>query len=82
MARLIYVPGPGARLVRGPVRTVPARLPSIEVPFFNTAGSVERGFDLMLDGARFVSLEESSAQGGAHTAEIRVVLNWFGDLKK
>lgn len=82
--QLIYVPGPGTRLVRVPVTTSPAfafGAPSIiEEPFFNTSGSVERGFDLMPDGDRIVSLRESST-GAASEREIRVVLNWFEELK-
>jgi Tol biopolymer transport system component len=84
--QLIYVPGPGTRLVRVPAATSPTfsfGAPSfIEEPFFNTAGSVERGFDLMPDGDRIVSLRGGSAQGGdASAEEIRVVLNWFQELK-
>jgi len=84
--QLIYVPGPGTRLVRVPVTTSPTfsvGAPSIiEEPFFNTAGTVERGFDLMPDGVRIMSLRESSAAGGSvSAAEIRVVLNWFEELK-
>jgi len=84
--QLIYVPGPGTRLVRVPATTSPTfsfGAPSvIEEPFFNTAGSVERGFDLMPDGDRIVSLKGFSAAGGdASAEEIRVVLNWFQELK-
>jgi hypothetical protein len=84
--QLIYVPGPGTRLVRVPVTTGPAfsfGAPSIiEEPFFNTAGSVERSFDLMPDGVRIVSLRESSTAGfRAREEEIRVVLNWFEEFK-
>ena len=52
----------------------------IQARFFNTAGSVERSFDLMPDGERIVSLKESST-AGADAAEIRVVLNWFEEFK-
>jgi hypothetical protein len=52
----------------------------IEEPFFNTSGSVERGFDLMPDGDRILSLRESST-GATSEREMRVVLNWFEELK-
>jgi hypothetical protein len=42
-----------------------------------------RGYDLLPDG-RIVSVSSSLGQGlaGASASEIRVVLNWFEELKR
>jgi eukaryotic-like serine/threonine-protein kinase len=82
---IIYVPGPGTRLMRVPVATSPSfsfgTASWLERPFFNSASSVERSFDLAA-GGKILSLRESmDAAGRTITPEIHVVLNWFEELK-
>jgi hypothetical protein len=40
-----------------------------------------RGYDLLPDG-RFLTMEPATPVGGATTQELRVVLNWFEELKQ
>jgi hypothetical protein len=69
-----------------PVTTNPAfslgTAAPLERAFFNTAGSVERSFDLMPDGTHIISLRETPDDNGHTVApEIRIVVNWFEELK-
>lgn len=81
-----YNPGPSSRLVAVTVMASqgfgfgPA--PPVAKPFMSAGSNVERPYDVARDGKRFLGL---LAAGAASTAssrpELRVVLNWFDELK-
>jgi hypothetical protein len=81
---LYYSPGAG-RLV---AMTVVASqgfgcgpAPPLTRPFTNAPGVVERTYDVARDGKRFLGLTSTTAPAGPTRPEIRVVLNWFDELK-
>jgi hypothetical protein len=85
---IIYVPGTGRALVSVPVSPGPpfafgttVELTRAPVPGILSVGF--RGYDVLPDG-RIVSVASSLGQGaaGAPASEIRVVLNWFEELKR
>jgi len=84
---IVYVPGAGRPLVSVPVSTSPSIVfgTTTEVSRSPIPGLLSidvRGFDLFPDG-RIVSV--SSALGdeaGGSGSEVRVVLNWFEELKR
>ncbi len=84
---LYYTPGAGSRLVAVTVMASqgfafgPA--PPVTRPFTNAAPSFERTYDVARDGKRFLGLISASAAtpAGPSRPEIRVVLNWFDELK-
>jgi serine/threonine-protein kinase len=85
---IVYVPGTGRSLVSVPVSPGPpfAFGTTVELTRAPVPGilSVDfRGYDLLPDG-RIVSVSSSLGQGlaGASASEIRVVLNWFEELKR
>ena len=81
---LFYNPGPGEFASVG-VSTWPTfafgKPTALRRPFGGASTLTRRPYDLMPDG-RFVSATEGSlGHGGPSGAEIRVVLNWFDELK-
>jgi Tol biopolymer transport system component len=81
---LYYTPGPGNRATRVPVTFSPAPAfgtPSaFERPFTNLASSSDRGYDMMPDGRRFLSVTDPLLAAGG-LGSMTVVLNWFEELK-
>jgi serine/threonine-protein kinase len=81
---LYYTPGPGNRATRVPVTFNPAPAfgtPSaFERPFTNLASSSDRGYDMMPDGRRFLSVTDPLLAAGG-LGSMTVVLNWFEELK-
>jgi serine/threonine-protein kinase len=81
---LYYNPGPGGRLVAVTVMASqgfafgPA--PPVAKPFASNSGQVERTFDVARDGKRFFGLISAAATGPSRP-QLRVVLNWFDELK-
>jgi serine/threonine-protein kinase len=83
---LFYTPGGGSRLIGVTVTASQgfafAPAPPVVRPFTNRSGAGERPFDAARDGKRFLGLLPASAGSGAPPRpEIRVVLNWFDELK-
>jgi serine/threonine-protein kinase len=86
---LYYNPAPGTKIVAVAVISSqgfafgPA--PSVAKAFFSSSGLVERTYDVARDGKRFLGLisagAAASSAGGAPRPELRVVLNWFDELK-
>jgi eukaryotic-like serine/threonine-protein kinase len=81
---LFYNPGPGA-FASVSISTQPTLVfgkpTPLRRPFGGANTLTRRPYDIMADG-RFVSATEGSlADGGPTTAEIRLVLNWFEELK-
>jgi serine/threonine-protein kinase len=85
---LYYNPGPGARLVAVTVMASqgfafgPA--PPVAKPFASNSGLVERTYDVARDGKRFLGLISAAAAAaatGPSRPQLRVVLNWFDELK-
>jgi hypothetical protein len=83
---LYYTPGAGNRMVALTVMASqgfafgPA--PPVGRPFTNLSPAFERPFDVTRDGKRFLSLTSASvAAAGLQRPELRVVLNWFDELK-
>jgi hypothetical protein len=56
---------------------------SVPRPFVERGPVFERNYDITLDGKRFVGLVVAgqTASGAAAAPQIRVVLNWFEELK-
>jgi hypothetical protein len=83
---LFYAPGGGNRLIGVTVTASRgfafAPGPPIVRPFTNRSGASERPFDAAHDGKRFLGLIPAGAGSlAASRPEIRVVLNWFDELK-
>ena len=86
---LFYVPASLRRVVAVPFRAQPVvtfgdpvELPNGPLPSFLSFET--RGYDVLPDG-RFVSLmaaPEQTSTGAAIAPELRVVLNWFDELKR
>ena len=83
---LFYTPGGGSRLIGVTVTASqgfafgPA--PAVVRPFINRSGASERPFDAARDGKAFLGLVPAGAgSGDPSRQEIRVVVNWFDDLK-
>ena len=83
---LYYNPGPGSRLVA--VRVMASQgfafgpAPPVAKPFASFSGLVERTYDVARDGKRFLGLISAAAAAtGPSRPELRVVLNWFDELK-
>ena len=83
---LYYNPGPGPRLVAVTVMASqgfgfgPA--PPVAKSFAANSGLVERTYDVARDGKRFLGLMSAGAAAtGPLRPELRVVLNWFDELK-
>jgi WD40-like Beta Propeller Repeat len=86
--RIVYVPGAGRPLVSVPVIVGPpfGFGATVEMPRAPIPGllSVDfRGYDLLPDG-RIVSVSSDATFGGLapEARVIRVVLNWFEELKR
>ena len=87
--RIVYVPGAGRALVSVPVIVGPpfgfgatVEMPRAPIPGLLSVDS--RGYDLLPDG-RIVSVSSGEGTFAALTGEarvIRVVLNWFEELKR
>ena len=57
---------------------------SVPRPFLDRGPGFERNYDITLDGKRFlgvVAAGQSSTSGAPTAPQIRVVLNWFEELK-
>jgi Tol biopolymer transport system component len=86
---LYYHPGPGGRLVAVTVMASQGfgfgAAPPVARPFITAGGTVERTFDVARDGKRFLGLMSATAPAAATAGpsrpELRVVLNWFDELK-
>jgi Tol biopolymer transport system component len=84
---LYYTPGAGNRLTAVTVMASqgfafgPA--PPVTRPFWNNSPAFERTYDVARDGKRFLGLlsPEALSVGASTRPEIRVVLNWFEELK-
>ena len=81
---LFYTPGPGNRATRVPVTFTPAlafgTASAFERPFTNLASSSDRGYDMMPDGRRFLSVTDPLLAEGT-LRSLTVVVNWFEELK-
>jgi serine/threonine-protein kinase len=86
---LYYNPAPGTKIVAVTVMPSPGfafgPAPPVAKAFLSSSGLVERTYDVARDGKRFLGLisagAASSSAGGAPRPELRVVLNWFDELK-
>ena len=84
---LYYDPGPGSRLVAVTVMASQGfgfgSAPSVARAFTGASSSEGRTFDVARDGKRFLGLMSATAAAAAAPSrpEIRVVLNWFDELK-
>jgi len=84
---LFYTPGPGNTLEAIKVTTSPAfsfaHAESVARPFTNSPPTAGRAFDAAPEGPRFLGLLPASAAdpSSPRRDEIRVVLNWFEELK-
>jgi Tol biopolymer transport system component len=88
--RLYYIPAPGAFLYV-PIETSPvfkfgAPQPVTRMFSIGNAPTEVRGNDVTPDGRRFVGLALAQGEGGdrlgAPSPTLRVVINWFEDLKQ
>jgi Tol biopolymer transport system component len=82
---ILYIPGSSRSTVSVPVTTTPSIAfgTPVELPRSPLPGLLSldvRGYDVLPDG-RFVSVSQES-QAGAGRPELRVVLNWFEELKR
>jgi Tol biopolymer transport system component len=83
---IVYVPGASRSTVSVPVTTGPSIVfgTPVEMPRAPMPGVLSldlRGYDLLPDG-RIVSLSSESDAGRARASEVRVVINWFEELKR
>ena len=83
---IFYVPGSSRPVVSVPVATTPSvafgrpvELPRGPLPGFISLDV--RGYDVLPDG-RFLSVSQQENLTGLVGAELRVVLNWFEELKR
>ena len=81
---IFYVPGPGT-LERVPVSTQPSfnfgNPESIPRPFQGQPPAAHRLYDMLPDGHFLGIITPSQATGTSAPDEIRVVVNWFEELK-
>jgi Tol biopolymer transport system component len=81
---LFYTPGPGTRMTRVPVmRGAAFALGSpttLNRPFANNAGSMDRPYDMAPDGKHFLSVTDLTPEPGQGDS-INVIVNWFTDLR-
>jgi serine/threonine-protein kinase len=86
---LYYNPAPGTRLAAVKVLAwqglALGPAPPPVKAWFSTSGTAERTYDVVRDGKRFLGLISPSAAStsaaGTPRPELRVVLNWFDELK-
>ena len=83
---IFYVPGSSRPTVAVPVTTrpsiafgTPVALPRAPLPGIISLDA--RGYDVLPDG-RFLSVSQQESPGGPAGSELRVVLNWFEELKQ
>ena len=87
---LYYNPGPGSR--QAAVKVMASQgfafgpAPPVVKAFYSASGLVERTYDVAHDGQRFLGLiapasAVTGAVAGGPRPELRVVLNWFDELK-
>lgn len=87
---LFFAPGPGNnQLIVVGISTQPALAfgdaVAVTRPFFNTAASNARPYDISRDGQRFLGLidaAQATQLGRVQADQIQVVLNWFDELKQ
>jgi eukaryotic-like serine/threonine-protein kinase len=83
---IFYVPGSSRRIVSVPVATRPSIAfgAPVELSRGPLPGLISldmRGYDVLSDG-RFLSVSQQESPVGTARAELRVVLNWFEELKR
>ena len=83
---IFYIPSSGRPPVSVPIVTRPSIVfgTPVELPRAPLPGLISldmRGYDVLLDG-RILSVSELDGLDGAGGAEVRVVLNWFEELKR
>jgi serine/threonine-protein kinase len=83
---ILYVPGSSRPLVSVPITTQPAvafgkPVALTRAPLPGLISLDVRGYDLLRDG-RILSVSVPQGQTGSPPTEIRVVLNWFQELKR
>ena len=83
---IFYVPGSSRPVVSVPVTTTPSVTfgRPVEVPRGPLPGLISldvRGYDVLPDG-RFLSVSQQESSRVLAGAELRVVLNWFEELKR
>ncbi len=69
----------GVQLVPSPSFGTPAPLKGVPEP--GIVSTSRRGYDVLPDGRFITLLPEDTAASGA-PAELRVILNWFEELKR
>lgn len=83
--QLFWGSGPGQFGVVN-VTTTPSfsfgNLTALPRPFLSSGTSFERPFDMMPDGQHVVALVSPGVGSSGTLPEIRVVLNWFEDVKQ
>src|SRR5688572_22992725 len=83
---LLYTPGPGNRFHAKSITTVPAfsfgEAVLIPRPFVNAPPSSERTYDVMPDGRILGIRTDVGPDGRPMSPQVRVVLNWFEELKQ
>jgi Tol biopolymer transport system component len=85
--RIVFAPGAGRALMAIPVTLgpplvfgSPTQMPRAPIPGLLSIDT--RGFDLTRDG-RIISVSSDSGDGASRpAAEVRVVINWFEELKR
>jgi serine/threonine-protein kinase len=84
---ILYVPGSTRSLVSVPVATTQSSVDfgtPVELPRAPMPGLISldvRGYDVLPDG-RILSVSGQQGATGSPSAEIRVVINWFEELKR
>ena len=83
---IFYVPGSSRPIVSVPVATRPSIAfgAPVELSRGPLPGLISldmRGYDVLPDG-RFLSVSQQESPVGTARAELRVVLNWFEELKR
>ena len=83
---LFYTPGPGNRFHAKSITTSPAfgfgEAELIPRPFINAPPSSERTYDVMPDGRILSVRADVGADGRPMSPQVRVVLNWFEELRQ